>query len=79
MSRGTSAACCWACKGPLGLCLNHLCEHHVAAEKQDEANERARQTVRRPTEEQAINNVMRAQRARKTTPKRPFNYPKEDR
>jgi len=80
MTRGTSTSCCWLCRGPHGLCLNHRCEHHVAADKQDEANERARRTVRRPTEDQAIHNVMRAQRAKTSAaPKRPFNYPKEER
>lgn len=79
MTRATSTACCFLCRGPHGLCLNHLCEHHVAADKQDEANESARRTVRRPTEDQAINNVMRSQRQRATAPKRPFNYPKEER
>lgn len=57
--------CCALCKGPHGICLSrHSCQHHKEAQAQDDANHRARQTVRRPTEDQAIANVMRDRRER---------------
>lgn len=55
--------CCWACRSPTGVCLTRWqCEHHREAERAADANDRARQTVRRPTEDQAIRNITRQQR-----------------
>lgn len=57
--------CCVLCKSALGICLSkHRCHHHKEAQAQDDANHKARQTVRRPTEDQAIANVMRDKRNR---------------
>lgn len=57
--------CCHLCKGPHGICLSrHACEHHKIAQAQDDANHKARQTVRRPTEDKAIANVMRGRKER---------------
>ena len=53
--------CCWACKTPYG-CGRPTCEHHREFAKQDDADDRARRTVRRPTEDKAIANVMRSSR-----------------
>lgn len=61
-------ACCWACRGALGICLNHRCNHHIQADIQDEADAKSRRTIRDPTAERAIGNVMRA---RIRNPKRP--------
>lgn len=62
----TPDPCCFMCRSSTGVCLTRFqCDHHKEADKRDEANERARRTVHRPTEDQAINNVMRAQRRRK--------------
>lgn len=54
-----SDPCCALCKGPHDICLSrHSCQHHKIAQAQDDANHQARQTVRRPTEDQAIRNIM---------------------
>lgn len=60
-----SNPCCWACRGALGICLNYRCNHHIQADIQDEADARARRTVRDPTAERAIANVMREQERKK--------------
>ncbi|AYN57949.1 hypothetical protein PP640_gp77 [Arthrobacter phage Faja] len=72
--------CCALCKGPHGICLSrHACEHHKAAQAQDEADARARRTYRDPTADLAIRNATRTPKPKtKATPKRPFSYPKED-
>lgn len=54
----TPDPCCYLCRTPYGCALRH-CEHHKIAQAQDDANHKARQTVRRPTEDKAIANVMR--------------------
>lgn len=55
--------CCFLCRGAHGICLTRgTCDHHVKARQQDEADDRARRTIRRPTEDKAIANVMRASR-----------------
>jgi hypothetical protein len=73
--------CCWMCKSNYGVCLTaYGCDHHKLAQAQDEADARARRTVRDPTADQAIRNVMRSPKPKtKAAPKRPFSYPKEDR
>lgn len=56
-------ACCFLCRGAHGICLTRrTCDHHVQARAQDEADDRARRTIRRPTEDKALNNVMREQK-----------------
>lgn len=53
--------CCFICRGAHGICLTRgTCDHHIKARQQDEADDRARRTIRRPTEDKAIANVMRA-------------------
>lgn len=55
--------CCFLCRGAHGICLTRgTCDHHIKARQQDEADDRARRTVRRPTEDKAIANVMRSSR-----------------
>lgn len=73
--------CCFLCRGAHGICLSRgQCEHHKLAQAQDEADARARRTVRDPTANEAIRNVMRSPKPKtKAAPKRPFSYPKEDR
>lgn len=73
--------CCFFCKGAHGICISRgQCEHHKVAQAQDEADARARRTVRDPTANEAIRNVMRSPKPKtKAAPKRPFSYPKEDR
>jgi hypothetical protein len=44
--------------------MNHRCEHHVIARRTEDADEYARRTVRRPTEDQAIANIIRERRGR---------------
>ena len=67
--------CCFACRTPSGICLTAFtCAHHREAEAQDEANARARRTHRSPTEDQAIANIMRAQKQKRRA--RP-NNPRE--
>lgn len=62
----TPDPCCILCRHVSGICLSrHTCDHHKDAQKQDDANHRARTTVRRPTEAAAINNIMRATRRTK--------------
>lgn len=59
----TADPCCALCRSSLGICLSkHSCQHHKDADKQDEANHRARQTYKNPTADRAI---ARADRARK--------------
>ena len=58
-----SDPCCILCRHPTGICLSKFsCEHHVTAQKQDDANHRASRTIRDPVGDQAVNNVMRARR-----------------
>lgn len=73
--------CCFLCRGPHGICLSRgTCEHHVKSRAQDDANHRARKTVRDPTGDAAVRNIMRSTKPKpKAAPKRPFSYPKEDR
>jgi len=73
--------CCALCRGPHGICLSrHACQHHKDAQAQDDANHRATRTVRDPTGEAAVRNIMRSARTpTKAAPRRPFSYPKEDR
>jgi hypothetical protein len=55
--------CCFTCKGAYGICLTgYRCEHHVTTRRTEDADDKARRTVRRPTEDQAIANVMREKR-----------------
>lgn len=55
--------CCQLCRTPHGICrASYGCSHHIEAQAQDDANHRARTTVPRPTEDAAINNIMRARR-----------------
>ncbi|UYM26618.1 hypothetical protein SEA_BAUER_69 [Arthrobacter phage Bauer] len=72
--------CCFLCRSAHGVCLTRgQCEHHKAAQAQDEVDSRARQTYRNPTEDQAIRNVMRSRKPkRRAAGKRPFTYPKEN-
>lgn len=57
--------CCSICRSQFGVCLTgYRCDHHAAARRSEDADDRARQTVRRPTEDQAIYNVMRSNRRR---------------
>lgn len=82
MSKLLDDNCCFICKGAHGICLTKGgCEHHVDARRRQDANDRAMQTHRDPTGNQAVNNVMRETRAPKpkAAPNRPFSYPKEDR
>ena len=75
MGQRVTDACCALCKGPHGICLSrYTCQHHKEADAQDEANARARRTHRSPTEDQAIANIMRAQKQKRRA--RPRN-PKE--
>lgn len=61
-----SDPCCTLCKGPHGICLSrHTCQHHKIADAQDEANHRARRTIRDPTANQAIANAMKDKRTRR--------------
>lgn len=61
----TPDVCCVLCKGAHGICLSrYQCDHHKQAQKQDDANHRARQLYRNPTQDQALNNVMRARKDR---------------
>lgn len=56
-------ACCALCKGPHGICLSkYACQHHKEAQAQDDANHKARRTVRDPTGDAAVSNAMRSQR-----------------
>jgi hypothetical protein len=73
--------CCFICKGAHGICLSRgQCEHHKLSQAQDEADARARRTVRDPTANEAIRNIMRSRKPKtEAAPKRPFSYPKEDR
>lgn len=55
--------CCWACRSQFG-CVNTNCQHHLETRRTQDANDRARNTIRRPTEDQAIWNVMHENRRR---------------
>jgi hypothetical protein len=55
-----SDPCCPLCKGAHGICLSRFqCNHHIEADKQDDANHRARQLYYNPTADEAIANVTR--------------------
>ena len=70
-----SDPCCALCRTPSGVCASKFtCTHHREADAQDEANARARRTHRSPTEDQAIANIMRAQKQKRRA--RP-NNPRE--
>ena len=57
--------CCFLCRGAHGICRSKgQCEHHVDARRRQDANDRAGQTHRDPTGNQAVNNVMRAMRTK---------------
>jgi len=59
----TPDPCCVLCRHSTGVCLSrHSCEHHIEAQKQDDANHRASRTVRDPTGDAAVSNAMRGQR-----------------
>jgi len=61
-----SNPCCWACRSPTGVCLSRwTCEHHVEAERTENANDQARKTYNNPTQDRAIANVMRSTKPRK--------------
>lgn len=80
MSKLLTDNCCYLCKSSSGICLTRgACDHHVDARRRQDANDRAMTTHRDPTGNEAVNNVMRAQRKQPAAPKRPFNYPKEER
>jgi hypothetical protein len=52
--------CCFICKHPSGICLTrHTCDHHKDTRKRQDADDKARSTVRRPTEDAAIRNITR--------------------
>ena len=55
--------CCTICRSQFGVCLTgYRCDHHVAARIEEDADDRARKLYANPTQDQAIANVMRAQR-----------------
>jgi hypothetical protein len=69
--------CCFICKGAHGICLPAAVRPPQAPQAQDDADARARRTVRDPTANEAIGNVMRSPKPKtKAAPKRPFSYPK---
>lgn len=56
-------ACCHVCRSQFGVCLTgYRCDHHVTARITEDADDRARQLYRNPTQDEAIANVMREQR-----------------
>ena len=58
-----SDVCCWACRSPTGVCLTRrTCEHHLKAERAENADDQARKLYNNPTQDRAIANVMRSQR-----------------
>ena len=55
--------CCILCSHVTGICRSrYACQHHKDAQKQDDANHRARLTVRDPTGNAAVGNIMRERR-----------------
>ena len=53
--------CCFVCKGVHGICLTRgACEHHVAARRRQDADDRARRLYRDPTGDAAVARAMRA-------------------
>lgn len=64
----TADPCCVLCRHSTGVCLSrHSCEHHLQAQKQDDANHRASRTVRDPTGDAAVASVMRTTRQPRRT------------
>lgn len=62
----TSDPCCALCKSAMGICLSrHSCAHHLEAQAQDDANHRARRTIRDPTGDEAIRNITRERKGRR--------------
>lgn len=59
--------CCPACKHPLGICRDKTCLHHIENRIIEDRKDSGRGTIRRPTEDQAIRNVERAQRKERRT------------
>jgi hypothetical protein len=57
--------CCALCRHSTGVCLSrHSCHHHKEAQAQDDANHKARRTIRDPTGDTAVANAMRNRKER---------------
>lgn len=57
--------CCFVCESSAGVCrAKRQCAHHKQAEKQMSADDRARETYRNPTADQAIARADRRPRTR---------------
>lgn len=57
--------CCAVCYSTSGVCLSlHQCHHHKAAQRQLEADDRARRTYRDPVVDQVLRNLDRRPRTR---------------
>ena len=55
--------CCHVCRSQFGVCLTgYRCEHHISARITADADDRARRLYNNPTQDQAIENVMREKR-----------------
>jgi len=58
--------CCHVCRSQFGVCLTgYRCEHHISARITEDADDRARRLYNNPTQDQAIENVMREKRRRR--------------
>jgi hypothetical protein len=56
-------SCCHVCRSQFGVCLTgYRCEHHISARITEAADDRARRLYNNPTQDQAIENVMREKR-----------------
>lgn len=59
-------SCCHVCRSQFGVCLTgYRCEHHISARITEDADDRARRLYNNPTQDQAIENVMREKRRRR--------------
>lgn len=57
--------CCIVCQSRAGVCLSlHQCHHHKTAQRQLEADDRARRTYRDPVVDQVLRNLDRRPRTR---------------
>ncbi len=60
-------ACCPSCKGAYGICRDKTCLHHIENGIIEDRKDSGRGSIRRPTEDQAIRNIMRERRRGRRT------------
>lgn len=60
----TADYCCTVCRGPLGLCQDKTCLHHIEKQAAEDRDDRNLRLYSDPTARQAVNNLSRRPRTR---------------